>query len=119
MRHLHPQRRNLLLLLFLSLLSHLPNKVVSHAEVGVVESENQIVDMIIPPSSYFNEPYFIHKIFNGSHDSIESNMKVDPLILQDNINVHNIILESDLVESMVSSRGTLQPLPYISHGPLF
>lgn len=93
--------------------------MVPHAKVGVVKYENQSVDLFLLHSSSFHEPIFIKRKFNFSHHSIESNVKVDPLILQDNTNMYNLNLESDSMESSFSSRDTFHPLSFATHVPLY
>lgn len=46
-------------------------------------------------------------------------VKFDPLVFKVHINVHNLNHESDPIDSIISPKDTLQPLPIIYHDSLF
>lgn len=50
---------------------------------------------------------------------MDPTVKVDPLISQGDINMHNLNIESNLVESVTSSRDICHPLSFTPHVYLY
>lgn len=78
-----------------------------------------MVDPCFPPSSTFHYLDPIEKNLECFCNYMEPEVETHSLILQYDINTHNFNLELDLIESIISSRDTLQPIPSISHDSLF
>lgn len=79
-------------------------RVYSCIDFKVGKLECHIVDPLIQPLFPSHDQDLIQRSFEFSDTFIELNVKVDPLISQDDINAHNLNLESDLIESIASSK---------------
>lgn len=92
--------------------------MVPHISDEVGKSENQILNPLIPPSFHPYGQDLTRENFECFNNSMEPEVKIDPLIPMNDIDMHNSNLESDLIESIVSSRDTFHPPWSTFHGPM-